>query len=60
VLGALAHWPGLTRPRLAGFQVSTEGQVAKALHVALATLARAVPKTSGRAPRVSARQVAGA
>jgi hypothetical protein len=25
VLGALAHWPGLTRPRLAGFQVSTEG-----------------------------------
>ena len=24
MLGALAHWPGLTRPRLAGFQVSTE------------------------------------
>jgi hypothetical protein len=24
VLGVLAHWPGLTRPRLAGFQVSTE------------------------------------
>ena len=26
VLGALAHWPVLTRPRLAGFQVSTEGE----------------------------------
>ncbi len=25
MLGALAHWPDLTRPRLAGFQVSTEG-----------------------------------
>ena len=24
MLGALAHWPVLTRPRLAGFQVSTE------------------------------------
>jgi DNA invertase Pin-like site-specific DNA recombinase len=35
-------------------------QVAKALHVALATLARAVPKTSGRRAGVSARQVAGA
>jgi len=35
-------------------------QVAKALHVALATLARAVPKTSGRPARVSARQGASA
>lgn len=35
-------------------------QVAKALHVALATLARAVPKTSGSGTRVSTRQVVGA
>jgi hypothetical protein len=27
VLGALTHWPVLTRPRLAGFQVSTEALV---------------------------------
>lgn len=35
-------------------------QVAKTLHVALATLVRAVPKTSGRGTRASAREVAGA
>jgi DNA invertase Pin-like site-specific DNA recombinase len=35
-------------------------QVAKALHVALATLARAVPKTPGGGARLSARQTAGA
>jgi DNA invertase Pin-like site-specific DNA recombinase len=35
-------------------------QVAQALHVALATLARAVPKTSGRAALVSARHAVGA
>jgi len=35
-------------------------QVAKALHVALATLARAVPKTPTRGPVLSARQTAGA
>ena len=35
VLGVLAHWPGLTRPRLAGFQVSTEGEAAARLSSAL-------------------------
>src|SRR5690349_1741916 len=35
-------------------------QVAKALHVALATLARAVPKTSAASTRASARHIAGA
>jgi putative DNA-invertase from lambdoid prophage Rac len=35
-------------------------QVAKALHVALATLSRAVPKTSARGARANAREVAGA
>ena len=32
MLGALAHWPGLTRPRLAGFQVSTEAPASLPAH----------------------------